>query len=54
MIMLCVNIKPGNLRDATELDMYRDTQLQVSENLCDFLKFDSQYICQCFKIEGIF
>ena len=32
---------------------YRDTQLQVTENVCDLWNL-SPSIYQCFKIEGIF
>ena len=32
---------------------YRDTQLQVTENVCDFWNLNPN-MYQCFKIEGIF
>ena len=42
-----------NFRSPEVVSRYRDTQLRVTENLCDFGKL-SPNIYSCLKIEGIF
>ena len=42
-----------NSQSLEVVSRYRDTQLQVTENVCDLSNL-SPNIYQCFKIEGIF
>ena len=48
-----VSIKTQNFHPLEVVSRYRDTQLQVGENVSDLWNL-SLNIYQCFKIEGIF
>ena len=50
-IMYRAYVKRLNFQSLEVLSRYCDTQLQVTENVCDLWNFKSQHVCQCFKIK---